>query len=90
MRHNIKTVSLLPRKVASFLQPVKDDLGLKTTGVSSIPCICGKIYIGEIRCSIETRIKKHHWHIRPYHPYKSAVTISSFRTPGFWPQKTGA
>jgi hypothetical protein len=37
-RHNIKSVGLPSRKIASFLQPVKDDLGLKTPGMYSIPC----------------------------------------------------
>jgi len=34
---------------------------------------CGKVYIDQISCSIETRIKGHHWPIRLYHPDKSAV-----------------
>jgi hypothetical protein len=42
-RHNIKSVGLPPRKISSFLQPVKDDLGLKTPGVYSIPCECGQV-----------------------------------------------
>jgi hypothetical protein len=29
-RQNIKIVDLPPRKIASFLCPVKDDVGLKT------------------------------------------------------------
>jgi hypothetical protein len=36
-KHNIKSVGLLPRKISSFLHPVKDDLGLRTPGVYSIP-----------------------------------------------------
>jgi len=35
-RHNIKIVDLPPRTIASFLCPVKDDVGLKTLGVCSI------------------------------------------------------
>jgi hypothetical protein len=76
MRHNI-TVSLPSRKVASFLWPLKDDLALKTAGVYSIPCECDKVYIGQTRCSIEIRIKGHHWHIRLYHPDKSAMAKHS-------------
>jgi hypothetical protein len=63
-RHNIKTVGVLPRKVTSFLLPIKDDLGLKTAAVYSIPCKRGKVYIGQTWCSTETRIKEHHRHIR--------------------------
>jgi hypothetical protein len=71
--YNIKTVCLLPRKVMSFLQPIKDYLGFKTLGIYSIPHEHGKVYIGQTGCSIETRIKKHHQHIRLYHLDKSAV-----------------
>jgi hypothetical protein len=35
-RHNIKIVDLPPRKIASFLCPVKDDVGLKASSVCSI------------------------------------------------------
>jgi hypothetical protein len=54
-RHYIKTVDLPSRKVTKFLQFVKDDFGLKTRGVYGIVC----------ECSIETRIKEHHWHTWP-------------------------
>jgi hypothetical protein len=47
MRHNIKTVGLLPRKITSFLQPIKNDLGLRTMGIYSILSECGKISIGQ-------------------------------------------
>jgi hypothetical protein len=40
---NIKSVSLLPRKISSLLYPVKDDLGLSTPRVYSIPCECGQM-----------------------------------------------
>jgi hypothetical protein len=71
-KHNIKSVGLLPRKITSFLQPAKDDLGLKTPGVCSIPCKCGPVYIGQTGRSIDTRIKEHHRHIRLAQPDKSA------------------
>jgi hypothetical protein len=35
MRHNIKTVGIPPKKVASFLWPMKGDLGLKTPDIYS-------------------------------------------------------
>jgi hypothetical protein len=40
-KHNINTVGLLPKKISSFLQLVKDNLAIKTPGAYSIPCICG-------------------------------------------------
>jgi len=32
-KHNIKSVALPPRKVFSYLPPVKDALGLRTLGI---------------------------------------------------------
>jgi hypothetical protein len=36
-RHNIKSVGMPPWKISSFFHLVKDDLGLRTPGVYSIP-----------------------------------------------------
>jgi predicted GIY-YIG superfamily endonuclease len=72
-KHNIKSVCLPPRKISSFIRPVKDDLGLMTPGVYSIPCECGQVYIGQTGRSIATRIKEHSRHMRLRHPEKSAV-----------------
>jgi hypothetical protein len=75
-RH-IKPVDLPPKKIASVLRPVKDDLGLKTPGVYSIPCECGLVYIGQTGRSIDTRIKQNHQHILMVHPDKSVVAEHS-------------
>jgi hypothetical protein len=72
-RHNIKSVGLPPRKISSFLHPVKDSLGLRTPGVYCIPCECGRMYIRQTGRSITTRIKEHSRHIQLGHPEKSAV-----------------
>jgi len=61
------------------------------------PLWCGKAYIGQTGCSTETRIKEHHWHIRLYHPKKSATAEHSadvghyiqFQDNGILPIKTG-
>jgi hypothetical protein len=63
-KHNIKTVSLPPRKLSSFLRPVKDHLALKMSGVYSTPCECEKVYIRQTCRSIETRVKEHQRQIR--------------------------
>jgi hypothetical protein len=76
-RHNIKSVLLPPSNIPSFFRPVKDDLGLKTPGVYSIPCKCGQVYIGQTSFSIETRVKEHQCHIYLEHPDKSAVAEHS-------------
>ncbi|PNF15534.1 hypothetical protein B7P43_G16534 [Cryptotermes secundus] len=72
-RHNIKAVGLPPYKLSSFLRPVKDSLGLRTPGVYSIPCECGKVYIGQTGRSVDMRLKEHQRHIRFEQPDKSAV-----------------
>ena len=57
-KRNVWCVGLLPSKISSLLCPVKDDLGLRTLGVYSIPCECGQVY---------------HWHIRLGYPDRLAV-----------------
>jgi hypothetical protein len=59
------------------LPPVKETLGLRTLGIYSIPCECGKVYIGQSGRSIQHRIKEHSRHIRLAQPDKSAVAKHS-------------
>jgi hypothetical protein len=63
--------------IPHFLQPVKDNLGLKTPGVYSMSCECGQVYISQTTRSIETRVKEHQRHIHLEHPDKSAVAKHS-------------
>jgi hypothetical protein len=70
-------VGLPPKKIPSFLQPVKDDLELMTPGVYSAPCECSQVYIGQTGRSIETRNKKHHRHMCLEQPDKLAVAENS-------------
>ena len=72
-KHNIKIVTLSPRKIFSYLPPVKDALGLWTPSVYSIPRECGRVYIGQSVRSIQLRIKEHNRHIRLTQPDKSAL-----------------
>jgi len=76
-KHNIKSVALPPRKIFSYLPPVKDEFGLRTPGIYSIPCECGKVYIGQSGRCIQLRIKEHNRHIRLAQPDKSAVAEHS-------------
>jgi len=76
-KHNIKSVALPPRKIFSHLPPVKDALGLRTPGIYSIPCECGRVYIGQSGRSVQLRIKEHNRHIRLAQPDKSAVAEHS-------------
>lgn len=77
-KHNINSIAIPPRKISSYLPTVKDAVGLKTPGVYSIPCECGKVYIGQSGRSIHLRIKEHDRHIRLAQPDKSAVAEHSF------------
>jgi hypothetical protein len=70
-------VGLLSKKIPSFLQFVKHDLGLKTPGVYSVPCKCGQVYFRQTSHSIKTRTKEHQNHIRLEQPDISAVTEHS-------------
>jgi hypothetical protein len=76
-KHNIKSVTLPPRKISTYFPPVKEALGLRTPGVYSIPCECGKVYTGRSGPSIQLRIKEHNRHIRLAQPDKSAVAEHS-------------
>ena len=58
---------------SSYFPPVKDAVGLRTSGVYSIPCECGRVYIGQSGQSIQLRIKEHDRHIRLEQPDKSAL-----------------
>lgn len=71
-KHN-KNIGMPPRKISRFFRPVKDDMGLQTPGVYSIPYECGLVYIGQTGGSIKTRLKEYHWHIWLVEPDKSAV-----------------
>jgi hypothetical protein len=76
-KHNIRSVVLPPRRIFSYLPPVKDALELRTPGVYSVPCECGRVYIGQGGRSIQLRIKEHDRHIRLAQPEKSAVAEHS-------------
>jgi hypothetical protein len=50
----------IPAKWSSqMLKPKKDYLGLKVSGVYSILCKCGKVFIGKAGQSIEIMCKEH-------------------------------
>jgi len=77
-KHNIKSVELPPKKICSYLPPVKGALVLITPGIYRIPCECGKVYIGQSGRSFHRRIKEHDRHKRRVQPDKSAVAEHSF------------
>jgi len=77
-KYNIKSVTIPPRKISSYMPPTKDAPGLRTPGIYRIPCECGKVYIGQSGRSIQLRIREHSTHIRLVQPGKSAVAEHSF------------
>jgi len=46
-KHIIKKYSNFNEKTVSTLKWIKDDLGLKASGVYCSPCECGKVYVGQ-------------------------------------------
>ena len=69
------SVALPSRNILGYHPPVKDSVGLRTPGVHSIPCECGRVYIGQSGRSI--RIKEHNRHIRLAQTDISAVAEHS-------------
>jgi predicted GIY-YIG superfamily endonuclease len=76
-KHNIRTIHRPTTKLRQLLVNPKDPVGLKTPGVYSVPCECGKMYIGETGRTIETRMKEHLRHFRLGQLEKSAVAEHS-------------
>jgi len=65
----------LVRNLRTTLVRVKDPIpaGKKSGVVYEVPCSCGKVYIGETKRQLETRMKEHHAAARLGHLEKSAV-----------------
>jgi hypothetical protein len=76
-KHNIKSVAFPHRKIASYLPPFKEAIGLRTPDIYSIPCKCESVYIGQSGRTIQQRIKEHSRHIKLAQPNKSAVAEHS-------------
>jgi hypothetical protein len=68
-----------PNKLSSFHWPVKDSVGLRTPGLYSIPCKCGKVYIGQMDRSMDMSLKEHQQHIPLEHPDKPAEAEHSIK-----------
>jgi hypothetical protein len=77
LSQNIKSMGFPLRKMLSFLQSVRDDLELKASGVYSISCECGQVYIGQTGRLIDTRLKEHWQDICLEHLDKSALVEHS-------------
>jgi hypothetical protein len=60
-----------------MLGSIKDGRVFIVFGVYSIPCECGKVYIGQTGQPIETKCKEHTRHLCLNQPEKSAVAEHS-------------
>jgi hypothetical protein len=49
----------------------------RLSGVYSVPCKCGQVYIRQTGRSIKTRVKEHQHHIHLQHPDKSVMAEHS-------------
>ncbi len=78
-RYNINSVALSYKKIANYIPPVKDAIGLKTPGIYKIPCKCGAVDIRQSGQSIHLRIKEHDRYIRLVQQEKSAVAEHSIK-----------
>ena len=56
-----------------MLRQVKDVIPLQSSGIYQIPCVCGKVYIGQTGRTISTRLNEHQRSIRLNQPEKSSV-----------------
>jgi hypothetical protein len=77
-KYNIKSIALPQKKISCYLPPYKEQLGLRTPGIYSIPCECGMVYIGQSGRTIQLHIKEHNRSIRLARQEKSAVAEHSF------------
>ncbi len=72
-KYNVKTVFSPAQKISDILPSTKDSLPLHVEGVYKTPCSCGKVYIGETKRTISTRLKEHERHCRLGHVSQSAL-----------------
>ncbi|XP_054290083.1 uncharacterized protein LOC129005267 [Macrosteles quadrilineatus] len=79
-KYDITPVYRPLRKINSLLPNGKDKLPLSAPGVYKIPCSCGKVYIGETKRMISTRLKEHIRQTKQENIEKLAVAEHSFTT----------
>jgi hypothetical protein len=69
-------------KVTSFLCPIKDNLGLKTASIYSIPCNCGRIYIEQtgvpLRPGSKSTISTSDYHLEKLAVAKESINLGEF------------
>ena len=94
-KHNIKSVAIPSRKIASYLPPVKDAIGLKTPGIYRIPASVERStldrVVGPSTYALRGMIDTQDWPKQTNPQWQSTVstktTSSDYKTPNFSPQK---
>ncbi|KAI5632081.1 hypothetical protein NE865_15196 [Phthorimaea operculella] len=79
-KYNIKTIFRPHTQVKHWLRSPKDKEPLSGPGVYSIPCECGKSYIGETQRHVSTRITEHIRSVKNCKTVTSAVAEHSLDT----------
>ena len=81
-RYNIRTTFRTQGTLRQTLTRVKDELPdtLKANVVYRVPCSCGKVYIGETKRALGTRIKEHQSACRLQQTKKSAIAEHAWST----------
>jgi hypothetical protein len=77
-KYNIKSVAPSAKKIAGYLPPYKEKLGLRTPGIYTISCECGMVYIGQSGQTIQLRIKEHNRNTQLAQLEKPAVAEHGF------------
>jgi hypothetical protein len=72
-KHDFRRVGLPPRKIFSFLYPIKYDLDLKTLVTYCIPRERENVYVGQTGHTFETRVNEHYCHISLHQTEESVV-----------------
>jgi len=67
-KYKIKSFAIPPRKISSYMSPIKDEPGIRTPGLYRMPCECGKVYIGQSGRSIKLRIEENERQVRLLQP----------------------
>jgi len=68
------------KNTSSILRLIKDNQGLKTSGIYCIPCECGKVYLGQTASTNEIRNQEHIRHLPIGHTEKSTVAEHPLNT----------
>ena len=80
-RYNLRTVFKSAATLRGQLMQVKDrdPLERRSNVIYQVPCSCGRVYIGETKRALETRIKEHKAATRRGETTKSAIAEHAWK-----------